>query len=732
MMRLGFVGFAQRIALLAAVLLVAGAGCASQGTAGAGGSTSSTGSETATSTATSTSSASSSASGTGGAGGSGGSTATATASVTSTATASSSASGTGGAGGTGGTGGAGGMFVPPTGTAEYPAEMEQNNIKTSANPLQMGTKGFTASIWPLGDVDVFSFDVPMDGSIVTVAVSDGMGGCPPGASAFLRLIDKNGANVATDKISGPGGCPLLDPKQVLALQTMATGKYFVQVESAGIDPIPFYILDIQIKSPGCGDGFAQYDIGEQCDDGNMASGDGCSATCQLEGGFVNEAEPNDTPATANSLNGVPGIIGSINPTGDHDYFTFDVTVPGSSISLLVGDGLIGCPGAFDSKMTLFDGNQSQLAVDDDGGVPHCSAIKPSLYPSAGNLPVGKYYVMVQYIGDGSTQPFYVLTAKLTAPSCGDSIVQVGEQCDDGNTVSGDGCSATCQLEGNYITETEPNDTQATANPLGGADGFFGAILPVGDQDYFTFDVAVPGSSAYIQVTDGLNGCPPGFDSKLSLFNPAHILIGTDDNGGTNKCSLISPATTAAATNLAVGTYTTRVEFNGNNQAQGFYVLKIKVVPPACGDNVIQLGEQCDDGNAVSGDGCTSACQSEPPYEIEPNNSYQTATAPWPGFSYWLAGIKTAGDHDYFSFVLPAVGSATMTVHSAGNANACPADMYLHLLNSVGFEIDHDDDDGVFPCPSLTKVLPAGTYYVWVQRYMDSTAVPAYQFDLTIQ
>lgn len=34
----------------------------------------------------------------------------------------------------------------------------------------------------------------------------------------------------------------------------------------------------------------------------------------------------------------------------------------------------------------------------------------------------------------------------TGPFCGDGIIQFPEQCDDGNTVSGDGCSATCQNE----------------------------------------------------------------------------------------------------------------------------------------------------------------------------------------------------------------------------------------------------------------------------------------------
>ena len=34
--------------------------------------------------------------------------------------------------------------------------------------------------------------------------------------------------------------------------------------------------------PYCGDGILQQVYGEQCDDGNNASGDGCSATCQIE------------------------------------------------------------------------------------------------------------------------------------------------------------------------------------------------------------------------------------------------------------------------------------------------------------------------------------------------------------------------------------------------------------------------------------------------------------------
>jgi cysteine-rich repeat protein len=40
----------------------------------------------------------------------------------------------------------------------------------------------------------------------------------------------------------------------------------------------------------------------------------------------------------------------------------------------------------------------------------------------------------------------IITSDDTSARCGDGILDSGEQCDDGNNVSGDGCSATCQTE----------------------------------------------------------------------------------------------------------------------------------------------------------------------------------------------------------------------------------------------------------------------------------------------
>ena len=60
------------------------------------------------------------------------------------------------------------------------------------------------------------------------------------------------------------------------------------------------------------------------------------------------------------------------------------------------------------------------------------------------------------------------------PVCGNGVVEAGEQCDDGNTLNGDGCSATCQLEtpnlcGNGVVDAGEQCDEGAANGAVGGD-----------------------------------------------------------------------------------------------------------------------------------------------------------------------------------------------------------------------------------------------------------------------
>ena len=46
----------------------------------------------------------------------------------------------------------------------------------------------------------------------------------------------------------------------------------------------------------------------------------------------------------------------------------------------------------------------------------------------------------------ASETIYLNSVLTTSPICGNNIVESGEQCDDGNTNNGDGCSSTCQIE----------------------------------------------------------------------------------------------------------------------------------------------------------------------------------------------------------------------------------------------------------------------------------------------
>lgn len=110
---------------------------------------------------------------------------------------------------------------------------------------------------------------------------------------------------------------------------------------------------------------------ESCDDGNAQSGDGCSAGCQLAPAA--EAEPNDTPATAEGPIEEDAVwFGSL-PPGDLDYYeirnpTMDaVTVDVSTHGLTMGT----C--GIDTELHFYNSDSISLGVVSGGAVGSCAA-----------------------------------------------------------------------------------------------------------------------------------------------------------------------------------------------------------------------------------------------------------------------------------------------------------------------------------------------------------------------
>jgi len=361
----------------------------------------------------------------------------------------------------------------------------------------------------------------------------------------LELSESSGADLVLSVRSACGGGEVACTNTVtgvgsiekLSLPVMQGETLFLVV--SGPEAAEF-TLGAASRTPMCGDGIQ--DQGETCDDANPDSGDGCSDECTLE---ATEVEPNGSAASANTY--AAPFFGAIDPLGDVDVIS--VNLPSGPTSLRVETADVNSAACFenqlDSVIEILDAaGATVLASDNDSGIGRCArAVAPAL--AAGN-----YLVRVKSGGQSPAFP-YRLDVTLIPDVCGDGAVTPGEQCDDGNTAAGDGCSASCQIE---LDEVEPNDTSAQAN--GYAPGWVAQVSPSGDVD--VVEVSVPGPASTLKASVGDAGTGACAMNQLDSFveilaaNGSTVLA-SDDDTGAGYCSF------AEATGLAAGTYFVRVK-----------------------------------------------------------------------------------------------------------------------------------------------------------------------------
>lgn len=218
-------------------------------------------------------------------------------------------------------------------------------------------------------------------------------------------------------VGGDGDCP--------------SGEY-----CAGI----FSNADVGIcwKVPVCGDGELD-PLNEICDDGNTASGDGCTGDCDAAEFDVlcNLAEPLDLDVDiASTTEGGPtGYGGSceLYIVVPSKTFAFDVPGPGRLTLGLTSDDNLDLLVLGDCA----DPNGSELACRSTPDSPEVLDVDFAAAPS------GPVMVVVRGAAIPAVGPF-TLHAAFTPAICGDGIVVGPEVCDDGNAIDGDGfCSGDC-------------------------------------------------------------------------------------------------------------------------------------------------------------------------------------------------------------------------------------------------------------------------------------------------
>ncbi len=318
---------------------------------------------------------------------------------------------------------------------------------------------------------------------------------------------------------------------------------------------------------------------------------------------------------------------------------------------------------------------------------------------------------------GLTGAPFRLSARLRVGVCGDGVVSpFSEQCDDGNTTSGDGCSELCLDElverdacgapevtaywGGKLLPADGDDTAPSCAPdAGPADAAFRFVAPAAGR--YEFSASVDRGPAALSLRDEAcgateHGCAP-------------ILPGFGTSGVLVRDLAAGEAVAAAIDGPAGARFSLGVE------------------PVVCGDGRRAATEECD-GEYW----CMSTCLTGS-RELEPNDTPETAEFPAlePLRRAYLAD---AADVDTWMVETPANGTGRPVVRRVtvglGTPGACippgPGTDFLRLrlVDEEGKLLAEVRSRGPGACPELAfETIPEEIYYVQVVRGADAGEGP---------
>jgi cysteine-rich repeat protein len=315
-------------------------------------------------------------------------------------------------------------------------------------------------------------------------------------------------------------------------------------------------VDCQFDVSGCtACGNSIVETGEDCDDGNPFSGDGCTGLCVIESGWECQGEP----STCDSLCGDGFIKGS-------ELCDDGNTTVGDGCSDLcvieLGWSCLGEPSSCDP--VCGDGVIMAGELCDDGNMVNSDGCSDICAVETGWA----------CFGQPSVCDF----------TCGNGTLDGNEECDDSNNDNSDGCSAGCVIEPGWRCTGEPSQCEITCGN--------NTIEENEECDDGNTDDA-DGCSFQCEVEDGWSCTGEPSQCEITCGNGI-----VDEN---EECDDSNWDNEDGCT--------------GNCKIETGWLCEgepsqCEIIPDNCGDGLVSMNELCDDDNVLDGDGCSSICEVE--------------------------------------------------------------------------------------------------------------------------
>ena len=183
----------------------------------------------------------------------------------------------------------------------------------------------------------------------------------------------------------------------------------------------------------CGDMFR--DLGEDCDDGGVADGDGCSSSCSVESGFsCSGASTSYGPDQCSPLH--TAVSGSFSDGSGVSKYLANT----DAVWILAPSGLSQIRVELPSLDTQLGHDFLSVfsCADADGSTGEQRVGERLSGTGARAIKVPSGFARLRFTSDASVQAqgFSVSWSAVGSATCGDMLRDAGEECDDGNAVDG--------------------------------------------------------------------------------------------------------------------------------------------------------------------------------------------------------------------------------------------------------------------------------------------------------